>query len=283
MYAQYFQGSKILPIPEEVQPKIVSFVVTDLKIRRLTGLRKDTFEELLKAAASPAKYYCRRSFTTYDILLPSEELAVKLAGDNITSKHFRLQPEYLGQRRIKVTVRKVPIQINGEALAAFLCEHGEVEEVIKAKSSSGTAHEDYFFTMCLNRKGFQAITHTLEYENQIMTVIVEGRKPQCWFSKQLGHFSRSCPQKNSKPTSPPPTSPLPTSPPSTKTTTTTAAATTNPIIEIGDDPNKGEEGWTQVTRGRKKKFPSKTTTNKATTITPEEKIYRKTKVTKKKK
>ena len=78
-YAQYFQGNKTLPIPElvqEVQPKIVSFVVADLKTKRLAGLRKDTFEELLKAAAIPAKYNCRCSFATWDVLLPSKELAV---------------------------------------------------------------------------------------------------------------------------------------------------------------------------------------------------------------
>ncbi len=74
---------------QEVQPKIVSFVVTDLKTRRLTGLRKDTFEEILKSAEIPAKYNCRRSFATWDVLLPSEELAIKLAGYNITTKHFR--------------------------------------------------------------------------------------------------------------------------------------------------------------------------------------------------
>ena len=82
-----------LPTPElvqELQPKILSFVVTDLKTGRLAGLRMETFEELLKAAGIPAKYYCRRSFATRDVLLPSEELAIKLAGDDITSKHFRL-------------------------------------------------------------------------------------------------------------------------------------------------------------------------------------------------
>ena len=128
-------------------------------------------------------------------MLPLEELAIKLAGENITSKYFRLQPEYLGQRRIKVTVCNVPIQINGQVLAALLSEHGDVEDVIKVKSSSGTALGDYFFTMDLNRKGFQIIPHTLKYESQTMTVIVEGRKPQCWTCKQLGHFSRSCPEK----------------------------------------------------------------------------------------
>ena len=135
-YAQYFQGNKILPIPElvqEVQPKTISFVVTDQKTRRVGGLGKDTFEEILKAAGIPAKYYCRRSFATWDVLLPSEELAIKLASDNITTKHFRLQPEYLGQRRIKVTMCNVPIQLNGKVLAAYLCEHGEVEDIMKAR------------------------------------------------------------------------------------------------------------------------------------------------------
>ena len=267
-YSQYFQGNKILPIPElvqEVQPKTNSFAVTDLKTRRLAGLRKDTFEEILKAAGIPAKYYCRRSFATWDDLQPTEELTIKLAGDNITKKYFRLQPEYLGQRRIKVTVCNVPIQLNSEVLAAYLCKHGEVEDIIKIKSSNGTEHGDYFFTMCLNRKGFQAIPHTIEYESQLMTVIVEGRKPQCWFCKQLGHFSRSCPQKTSKSTSSPPT------PLTTTTTTTTTAATTRPNTETRDHPNKSEEGWTQVTRGRKKKSPLKEQIKEATTATSEKK------------
>ena len=48
----------ILPIPElvqELQPKILSFVVTDLKTGRLAGLRMETFEELLKAARNPSQ------------------------------------------------------------------------------------------------------------------------------------------------------------------------------------------------------------------------------------
>ena len=137
-----------------MQPKTISLVATDLKTRRLAGIKKkETFEELLKAAGIPAKYYCRRSFATWDILLPSEELATKLAGDNVTSKYFRLQPEYLGRRRIKITVCNVPIQLNEEVLAAFLSTYGDIEEVTKAKSPNGTAHGDYLFTVCLDRGG----------------------------------------------------------------------------------------------------------------------------------
>ena len=271
-YAQCFQGGRVLSISElvqEVQPKVASFVVTDLKTRRLVGLGVETFEELLKAAGIPAKYYCRRSFATCDVLLPSEELSVGLAGDGITSEHFRLQPECLGQRGVKITVCSVPMQMNGEVLAAFLYEHGKVEDAVGARSSSGTAHGDCFFTVCLSKRGFRAVPRALECEGQVVAVIVERRVPQCWFCEQLGRFSRSCPQEAGKPpTSPPPRSPPLTTTTTTIITTTTAAATTRPNTETGDHPNKGEEGWTQVTRGRKKKSPLKAQINEATTGIP---------------
>ena len=196
-YAQYFQRNRILPIPElveAVQPKSLSLIVTDIRTRRLAGLKKESFEELLKAAGIPARYFCRCSFATWDALLPSQELATKLAGNSsITSKYYRLHPEYMGKRRIKVTMCNVPIQLSGDVLVVFLSDFGDVEDFSTIKLSSGTAHGDYFFTMCLNRVGFQAIPHTLDYENQVMLVVVEGRKLQCWHCKQLGHFSRSCP------------------------------------------------------------------------------------------
>ena len=218
-YEKYFEGNRIHPIPElikEFQPKTISFIITEVRTRRLAGIKKDTFEELLRAANIPAKYYCRRSFATWDVLMPSEEQAAKLAGGNITSKYFRLQPEYMGRRRIKITVCNVPIALNEEVLAAYLIKYGKIENIEKAKSTNGTAHGDYVFTMCLDRGGFTAIPHVIEYEDRAMTVVVEGRKPQCWNCKQLGHFSKSCPQKTTK--TPTTTTPI------AKTTTTTAAA-----------------------------------------------------------
>ena len=168
-----------MPISElvkEIEPKTLSYIITDIKTRRLAGIKKETFGELLKAAGIPAKYFCRRNFANWDVLLPSEEMAVKVARSNITSK-YRLQPKYMGRRRIKVTVCNVPIQLSGDVIAAFLTEYGDVEEVVKAKSTNGMAHDAFFFTMSSNRgRGLQAIPHTLEYENQSMMVVVEGRR-----------------------------------------------------------------------------------------------------------
>ena len=89
----------------------------------------------------------------------------------------------------------VHIQLSGDVLAAFLGDFRDVEDFSVIKSSSGTAHGDYSFTMCLNRGGFQAIPHSLDYEDQVMMVEIEGRRFQCWQCKHLGHFSRSCSQK----------------------------------------------------------------------------------------
>ena len=181
-YAQYFQGNRILPIPKldkEVEPKTLSFIITEIKTRRQAGIKKETFEKLLRAAGIPGKYFCRRSFATRDVQLLSEELTVKLAGNNITSKYLRLQAEYMGRRRIKVTVCNVPIQLSGDAIAAFLTEYGGVD-VVKAKSTNGTAHGDCYFTIC--GVPVDATYPRLRKSNDD----VEGKKPQCWKCKHLG-------------------------------------------------------------------------------------------------
>ena len=267
-YAKYFKESEILPIPELVQavkPKTISFVITDIKTRRLANVNKEKFEETLKSAGIPGKYICRRSFATWDVLLPTEELAKKLATSNINTKYFRLQPEYLGKRHIKVTVCNASMELNGDVLVAYLSTHGGVEEYKLITSAHGTAFGDYVFTMILDRGGFHSIPHTITYRDTTMMVVVEGRKPLCWNCKKLGHFSRSCPQKTTI-TGPKTTSTtsdtINTMTMTTKTTTTTAAST-NSNPETGVQPEK-EEGWTLV-KGNKKKSPKKAATTITTT------------------
>ena len=59
-YANYYKDWEILPIPElveAVEPKTLSFVVTGQKTKRLAGLKKETFEDLLKTVNIPGKYF----------------------------------------------------------------------------------------------------------------------------------------------------------------------------------------------------------------------------------
>ena len=83
-FAKYFKGNEILPIPEiaeKIAPRVLSLVVSDLKTKRLVGLTKDVFEELLRKAGIPCQYFCRKSFATWDVLLPTEKQAAKTAGN----------------------------------------------------------------------------------------------------------------------------------------------------------------------------------------------------------
>ena len=144
----------------------------------------------------------------------------------------------------------VPIQLSADVIAAYLTEYGDVEDVIKAKSTSGTAHGDHYFTMCLNRTGFQSIPQTIEYKNQTMTVVVEGRKPNAGIVSSWGISPELALKKTTKPI------------PSNSTTATSTTATTiltdkDPKTVNGDNPDR--EGWTQVVCGNKKKVPFKNT------------------------
>ena len=72
-YATYFKDGEISPIHELVQavePNTMSFEVTDLKTKRLAGLKKETFEDILKTANISGKYFCRRSFATWMCYFP---------------------------------------------------------------------------------------------------------------------------------------------------------------------------------------------------------------------
>ena len=237
-FAKYFKGQEILPIPEiaeRITPRVLSLVVSDLKTKRLVGLNKEVFEELLRKTGIPCQYFCRKSFATWDVLLPTEQQAAKAAETDIITKHFRLQPEYKGTRRLRVTVCNVPAIITGEVLAAYLSAYGQVEEFNLLRSPAGTAYGDYAFRLCLTRDGFK---------------VVEGRRPRCWGCKQVGHIAKFCPQK--------PENKEKAAAATTTTTTTkeTAATTTNKQAEAQgpgqvQPKSNNQEGWTEVTRKRK--------------------------------
>ena len=198
-YAEYFKGNEILPIPEIVQklePRILTLVVTDIKTRRLVGFKKEGFEDLLRKVGVLCQYICRRSFATWDVLRPSKEQAAKVASNNITTKFFRLQPEYMGIRRIRVTAFNVPAFITGEVLASFHSAYGRVEEINLLRSAAGTAYGDYTFLLYLTREGFQAIPEVIVGGERQMMVVVSGRRPRCWGCKQLGHIAKFCLKKD---------------------------------------------------------------------------------------
>ena len=59
-YAFYLQDKTILSIPvimEALDLRIITLVVDDIKMRRFAGLKKDSFEDLMRTAGIPEQYF----------------------------------------------------------------------------------------------------------------------------------------------------------------------------------------------------------------------------------
>ena len=142
---------------------------------------------------------------------------------------------------------KVPLQLNGDVLVAYLIAYSSVEETLPKWSADGTAHGDYVFNICMDTEGFQVVPYILAYKDQQMIVIVEEKQPLCWSCKQLGYLVRYCPQKTSTNNSNNNNNNNDNINDNNKNKTTSI----KPTLEPGDHPNNPKERWTQVTRRKK--------------------------------
>ena len=107
-YTQYFQGNTIFPTPEVIkslEPKILSLVITDLRTKTLARLREEKFNDLLQTCEIPCRYFCRQSYATWDILLPTETQVKKLA-EHIITKFYKLQSKYMDTRQISYSLQR---------------------------------------------------------------------------------------------------------------------------------------------------------------------------------
>ena len=108
-------------------------------------------------------------------LLPSEDLAKKLARSNVTTMDFRLLPEYKAFTWIRVTVYSVLMQFNGDVIAAYMSAYDNVKEVTIVRSADGTARCDFVLNICLSKESF----HIFTYHGQKMIVAVNSRRLLC--------------------------------------------------------------------------------------------------------
>ena len=81
-------------------------------------------------------------------------MAETLTQSNIVTKHNKLQSEYMGTRRIKVTVSNVLVALPGHVLVPFLSRFGRVEDYDAVQGAVDVMIEDYSFLVCLKREGF---------------------------------------------------------------------------------------------------------------------------------
>lgn len=88
----------------------------------------------------------------WDVLLQIEDAAILLVDSILTMKRVRLQTEYMGQRKTKVTLHGVPVFISENHLGFFFSKFEEVAEVMAVKSKTDIATGDVKIMLTVTRK-----------------------------------------------------------------------------------------------------------------------------------
>ena len=119
---------QILGYVETLGPRVLSFIVSDLKAKKLSRFKRKTFEDIMRTSGNPWRYFCHCSYAAWDIQLPSKKKTQKQAEKCIVTKFFWQQLGYMGSQRIKVTICNVPIQLPSHILTSFLSKCGRVRK-----------------------------------------------------------------------------------------------------------------------------------------------------------
>lgn len=168
-------------------------LTSDVKTHKLIGVSRECMEEALKVLNIHPKILARRSNALWDLLLASEEQAKTLAGSVLFTKSIRLQTEYMGTCRTRVTIHGVPVDITTNRMGAFFTKYGEVNEVKALSSKSGIETGDMEVQITLDQHNFREIPNTLVCRKRKMLVVVEGRKPCCWLCGVGGPYGQRMP------------------------------------------------------------------------------------------
>lgn len=118
-------------------------------------------EESLKSLNNAPKFLARKSNAMWVILLASEQEAKQLAESIQMVKSVRLQTEYKGTRKTRITVHCVPVDISEDRMEAFFAKYRQVNEIIAVISKSGIATGDIVIQVTLTRQNFGEIPNVL--------------------------------------------------------------------------------------------------------------------------
>lgn len=132
-YAQFTKVNEFLNIPDALEAVItrtIPLLTNVVTTRCLKGVSGETMEEAVKSIQIKPKFHAKRSNTMWVITLPNEKEAEMLAGSVLMSKLVRLQSEYMGTWRTRITLHGVPMDFTEEQLGVFFFRYGQVEDVL---------------------------------------------------------------------------------------------------------------------------------------------------------
>lgn len=129
--------------------RIISLLTTNVKAQKFIRVSRETMEEALKSLNIVPKVKARRSNAMWDILQATEQEAKQLARSILKSKAVRLQTEYMGTRKSKITIHRVPIDISKDRMGAFFSKYGQVDDVSTVISKSSIVIGDFVLQVTL--------------------------------------------------------------------------------------------------------------------------------------
>lgn len=98
-YGKFSSGNEVIAVSSDmgaINTRTTPLLTTDVKRRKLIGVRRDVIEESLMSFNIGAKVLTHRSNDMWVLLLVTEETAKSLTGNILTTKSVRLQTEYTG-------------------------------------------------------------------------------------------------------------------------------------------------------------------------------------------
>lgn len=146
-----------------------------------------------------AKVLARRSNTMWDILLATGEAAKALASSVLITKTLRVQTEYMGTQKTRITLHRVPMYIAEDNLGAFFFDYILVEGVSPIRSRADIATSYYEIMVTFSGPKFNKFPNVITCGGRNIYVVVEGRRPNCRACGALGHLTKLCPTRNPAP------------------------------------------------------------------------------------
>ena len=175
----------------------------------------------------------------------------------------------MGTCRVHVTVCNVLATITREVLATFFSKYGQVEESNLLRSAAGTAYGDHVFQL-FEKGGIPRHPRSYHQQREADDSGGGGTTSTLLELQAVGAYTKILPQEG------PPKAAASTA---STTTTTTATITTATISsktsiptakESGQvQPKKAEEGWTEVTRKKRKSKTSTVIASPAKSTSPQ--------------
>ena len=242
-YKDYLKKGEIIPIPEYAEAmmaRTVSLLTADIKTKRFIGVSGEKMEEAMKSLNIKATALARKSNASWDILLANKEEAQALAGLILATKTLRIQTEYMGTRKTKITLHGVPWLLEPKHMASYFACHGLVDKAYVIRRRSGLGSTDMEVLVTMNRQEYRDVPNIIMCGSHKIFVVVEGRRPHCWSCGAAGHMAKACPERYPAPQAKP-------------TTSTVDSGGGKPVQSVATiDP----AGWVEVAR-KGTKSPSK--------------------------